>query len=64
MSRGPKKPNITKTVEAVRKAGLEIARVKVGPDGTIDVFTMIDDDENNDELDSWIKKHADQTEGS
>jgi hypothetical protein len=53
-----KKGNVTRAVKAVVAAGVDIARVEVGPDGKIVVVVreaaeMIE----GSELDNWMEKH-------
>ena len=49
MSRAPlpfKESDVTRAVKAVRKAGLDVAQVKISPDGQIVVIVKSDDGED------------------
>ncbi len=49
MSRTPllfKESDVTRAVKAVRKAGLDVAQVKISPDGQIVVIVKSDDGED------------------
>jgi hypothetical protein len=56
MSRTPllfKESDVTRAVKAVRKAGLDIAQVKIGPDGQI-VVTVKSDGGETDTANPWL----------
>jgi len=49
MSRAPlpfKESDVTRAVKAVRKAGLDVAQVKISPDGQIVLIVKSDDGED------------------
>jgi hypothetical protein len=56
--------DLTRALKAVRAAGLDIARVEIDVDGKLIIVAKNGDDappQVND-LDSWLAKHAHQTE--
>ena len=60
---------MTRATKAVRAAGLEIARVEIGKDGSIVVVPVRPSEAATgeatagDDLDNWLKAHARSAEG-
>ena len=49
--------DVTRAVKAVAKAGVEIARVEIEPNGKIAVITGKPEPEQATDLDQWLGKH-------
>lgn len=57
--RRPRKPSLTTVATQAAKAGLEVARYEVNPDGKITVVTGKVEPEPTNDLDKWMaKRHA------
>jgi len=56
--RRERKPTLASVAKHATKAGIEVARYEVKPDGTVVVVTGKTDTEQTDDLDNWIAKHA------
>ena len=57
--RAPRKPTLPKAAKAASKAGIEVARYELRPDGTIVVVTGKPDVAPTNDLDKWMaKRHA------
>jgi hypothetical protein len=59
MARGPctfKAQDMTRALVAAKKAGIEIARIKIKKDGTIEMDTKAEPEQATD-LDNWMAKH-------
>jgi hypothetical protein len=57
----PRKPNVKNVVKAVQACGLDVAAVKMAPDGTITVEIGKGEGEQLQEIapfDAWMVKHA------
>ena len=52
------KPMLASVAKQVSRAGIEVARYEVKPDGTVVVVTGKTGTEQTDDLDNWIAKHA------
>lgn len=51
--------DVTRAVKAVTKAGVQVDRVEIGPDGKIIVAAARPDGgKSDDEVERWIAKHA------
>jgi hypothetical protein len=57
--RRERKPTLAGVAKQVSRAGIEVARYEVKPDGTVVVVTGKTDTEQTNDLDNWIAKHAD-----
>ena len=57
--RRERKPTLASVAKHATKAGIEVARYEVKPDGTVVVVTGKTNTEQTDDLDNWIAKHAD-----
>jgi hypothetical protein len=55
--RQPRRPTLAKVAEQFRKADID-ARLEQKPDGTIVVVTGTGEQQQGNELDEWIAKHA------
>jgi hypothetical protein len=49
---------LASVAKQVSRAGIEVARYEVKPDGTVVVVTGKTDTEQTNDLDNWIAKHA------
>jgi len=56
--RTPHKPTLASVTKQARKAGIDPARIEVKPDGTIVVVTGKPEQQQSNEVDDWIAKHA------
>jgi len=50
--------DVRRAVQAVRKAGIEIARVEIDREGKIIIVSVTPDTGQTTELDGWISQHA------
>jgi hypothetical protein len=60
MARGPctfKQQDITRALIAAKKAGIEVRRIKIDKDGTIEIDTGKAEPEKINDLDKWMAKH-------
>jgi hypothetical protein len=55
---GPRKPTLASVTREARKAGLDPARIEIKPDGTYAVDIGKPEQQQSNELDEWIAKHA------
>lgn len=56
--------DVKRAIKAVRSVGLNAARVEFEPDGRFAIVASLDKSASNDDLDSWIAKHARSTQGN
>jgi hypothetical protein len=61
-SRRQRKPTLASVAKQARKAGLDVARYEVRPDGTVVIVTGKGEQQQGNEVDEWIAKHADKTQ--
>src|SRR5215468_6939792 len=54
----PKPPTLASVAKQAGKAGIDVARYEVKPDGTVVVVTGTGEQQQGNELDEWIAKHA------
>jgi len=55
---------VTRALKGVIKAGIQVARVEIGENGTITLTLGKPESQVEvSELDNWIKQHADQVKG-
>jgi hypothetical protein len=54
----PRKPTLASVARQASKAAIDVARYEVKPDGTIVVITGTGEQQQSNELDEWIAKHA------
>jgi hypothetical protein len=59
-----RKPTLASIVKQARKAGIDPARIEIKPDGGYVVVTGKGEQQQGNELDEWIAKHARATEGN
>ena len=59
---GPRKPTLASVAKQASKAGIAVARYEVKPDGTVVVVTGTGEQQQGNEVDEWIAKHADKTQ--
>src|SRR5262249_27031835 len=59
----PKPPTLASVAKQASKAGIEIARYETKPDGTIVAVVGKGEQQQGNEVDEWIAKHADKTQG-
>ena len=59
----PRKPTLASVAKQANKAAITVARYEVKPDGTIAVITGQGEQQQGNEVDEWIAKHADKTQG-
>jgi hypothetical protein len=59
----PKPPTLANVAKQAGKAGIDVARYEVKPDGTVVVVTGAGEQQQGNEVDEWIAKHADKTQG-
>jgi hypothetical protein len=57
-TRKPRKPTLAGVAKQASKAGIEVARYEVKPDGTVVVVTGQGEQQQGNEVDEWIAKHA------
>lgn len=60
MARTPatfKQTDLVRALIAARKAGIEVARIKIGKDGSIEIDTGKAEPEKLDDFDRWMAKH-------
>jgi hypothetical protein len=50
--------DVRRAVQAVRKAGIEIARVEIDKEGKIIIVSVTPNTSQMTELDGWINQHA------
>ena len=62
MSRSPRKPTLLSIAKQASKAGIEVARYEIEPDGKITLVTGKAEPAKTNDLDKWIAKHADETQ--
>jgi hypothetical protein len=53
-----KPPTLAKVIKQAKAAGIEVARYEVKPDGSIVVVTDTGEQQQGNEVDEWIAKHA------
>jgi len=56
--RTPRKPTLASVAKQASKAAIPVARYEVKPDGTVVVVTGQGEQQQGNELDEWIAKHA------
>ena len=54
----PRKPTLASVAKQASKAGIEVGRYEVRPDGTVVVVTGKGEQQQGNEVDEWIAKHA------
>ena len=59
----PRKPTLASVAKQASKAALEVARYEVKPDGSIVIVTGKGEQQQGNEVDEWIAKHADKAQG-
>ena len=59
----PKPPTLASVAKQAGKAGIDVARYEVKPDGTVIVVTGAGEQQQGNEVDEWIAKHASKTKG-
>jgi hypothetical protein len=59
----PKPPTLASVAKQAGKAGIDVARYEVKPDGTVIVVTGAGEQRQGNEVDEWIAKHASKTQG-
>ena len=59
----PKPPTLASVAKQAGKAGIDVARYEVKPDGTVIVVTGAGEQRQGNEVDEWIAKHASKTKG-
>ena len=57
-ARKPRKPTLANVAKQASKAGIEVARYEIKPDGTVVVVTGQGEQQQGNEVDEWIAKHA------
>jgi hypothetical protein len=60
--RKPRKPTLVSVAKQANKAAIPVARYEVKPDGTVVVVTGELEQQQGNEVDDWIAKHADKTQ--
>ncbi|HMF28222.1 MAG TPA: hypothetical protein VKE42_05585, partial [Candidatus Cybelea sp.] len=55
---GPRKPTLASVAKQASKAAIAVARYEVKPDGTVVVVTGQGEQQQGNEVDEWIAKHA------
>jgi hypothetical protein len=60
--RRQRKPTLASVAKQACKAGLEVARYEVKPDGSIVIVTGKGEQQQGNDVDEWIAKHADKTQ--
>jgi len=58
----PRKPTLVSVAKQASKAAIPVARYEVKPDGTVVVVTGEPEQQQSNEVDDWIAKHADKTQ--
>jgi len=61
-ARKPDTPTLASVAKQASKAGIEIARYETKPDGTIVADVGKGEQQQRNEVDEWIAKHADKTQ--
>jgi hypothetical protein len=61
--RPPRHPTLASVAKQATKAALDVARYEVKPDGTVVVVTGAGEQQQGNEVDEWIAKHASKTKG-
>jgi hypothetical protein len=57
-ARKPRKPTLVSVAKQASKAAIPVARYEVKPDGTVVVVTGAPEQQQGNEVDDWIAKHA------
>ena len=60
----PKPPTLASVAKDARKAGIDPARIEIRPDGSYVVDIGGPEQQQGNEVDEWIAKHAHETEGN
>jgi hypothetical protein len=61
-ARKPRKPTLASVTKQARKAGIDPSRIEIRSDGTVIVVTGAPEQQQGNEVDDWIAKHADKTQ--
>lgn len=57
------RPTLASVAKQASKAEIEVARYEIKPDGCIVIVTTKSEQQQGNEVDQWIAKHADKTQG-
>ena len=57
-SRKPRKPTLVSVAKQANKAAIPVARYEMKPDGTVVIVIGQGEQQQGNELDEWIAKHA------